>query len=325
MQVTAVARVLVFSGVWMAAHFGLAPPARAELPFPSCAATGCSDPTDYQSYLFIAPGAFPNDYDPNGGEAWKYAPDSGMDIVAAWERTTGRPDVVGAVLDSGIRWQDDADLARKVFLNTGELPVPDGLRVARLRRQRARVGGRLRRGVRRRRERERLLRRPGPDPLLLRRRRRRRQRLRRRHRRLGLPRERQRRRRRRRVRPRHRRGRRPVRGGEQRRRLPGLRAQLLLPAAARRRLVRRRRRLVPAGRRLRHRPRHGLHLRGARHDQLERGRPGRRRLRLPARRPDHRQRRRRGESPPQLARELRPHDLGQLGHARATACSWTRT
>ena len=35
MQVTAIARVLVLSGVWMATLFGLAPPARAELPFPS--------------------------------------------------------------------------------------------------------------------------------------------------------------------------------------------------------------------------------------------------------------------------------------------------
>ncbi|RIL04993.1 MAG: hypothetical protein DCC71_11965 [Proteobacteria bacterium] len=100
--------------------------ARAELPYPSCAASGCSDPNDYASYLFVAPGALPDDYNPFGGEAWKYAPGSGMDIVGAWEWTTGRPDVAGAVLDSGIRWQDDRDLARKVFLNRGELPVPDG-------------------------------------------------------------------------------------------------------------------------------------------------------------------------------------------------------
>jgi hypothetical protein len=129
MQVFGLARVSLLSGIWLGCGIvalAAAPAARAELPFPSCAATGCSDPTDYQGYLFVAPGALPNDYNPSGGEAWKYAPDSGMDIVGAWERTTGRPDVAGAVLDSGIRWQDDADLGRKVLLNTGELPVPDG-------------------------------------------------------------------------------------------------------------------------------------------------------------------------------------------------------
>jgi hypothetical protein len=41
----------------------------------------------------------------------------------AWEITTGRPDTVIAVLDSGIRWYDRA-LTRKVALNPGELPVP---------------------------------------------------------------------------------------------------------------------------------------------------------------------------------------------------------
>lgn len=100
--------------------------ARADVPFPTCAAAGCSDPADYQSYLFIAPGATPNDYSSTAGEAWKYEPGSGMDIPAAWTRTTGRPDVAGAVLDSGIRWQDDHDLGRKVLLNVGELPVPAG-------------------------------------------------------------------------------------------------------------------------------------------------------------------------------------------------------
>ena len=68
--------------------------ARADVPFPTCAAASCSDPADFADYLFLAPGAFPNDYDPAGGEAWKYAPDSGMDIEGAWERTTGRPFIV---------------------------------------------------------------------------------------------------------------------------------------------------------------------------------------------------------------------------------------
>ncbi len=103
----------------------LAFPARADVPFPTCAQAGCSDASDFGSYLFIAPGGLPNDYAPNSGDAWKYAPDSGMDIIGVWETTTGRPDVVDAVLDSGIQW-DRRDLARMLWLNAAELPVPEG-------------------------------------------------------------------------------------------------------------------------------------------------------------------------------------------------------
>ena len=54
-------------GAWGLAGIGLiiASGARADVPFPTCAAAECSDPADFASYLFIAPGAFPNDYDPN--------------------------------------------------------------------------------------------------------------------------------------------------------------------------------------------------------------------------------------------------------------------
>jgi len=98
---------------------------RADVPWPTCAGAGCSDPADFASYLFVAPGALPNDYGPGSGEAWKYAPGSGMDITGIWESTTGRPDVVIAVLDSGSDWSN-RDLARKIALDTGELPVPAG-------------------------------------------------------------------------------------------------------------------------------------------------------------------------------------------------------
>ena len=50
-------------------------------------------------------------------------------VDTAWQTTTGRPDVGIAVLDSGIRWDDAtrmSDLRRKVRLNSGELPLPDG-------------------------------------------------------------------------------------------------------------------------------------------------------------------------------------------------------
>ena len=49
----------------------------------------------------------------------------GISLDRAWQRTTGRDDVVIAVLDSGIRW-DYADLTRKLYLNPGELPPPEG-------------------------------------------------------------------------------------------------------------------------------------------------------------------------------------------------------
>src|SRR3990172_2296169 len=103
----------------------LAPPSRADVPFPTCAQAACSDPTDFAGYVNTATVGVPNDYDPNSGEAWKYAPDSGMDIPGVWQATTGRPDVVDAVLDSGIEW-DRADLARMLWLNAAELPVPPG-------------------------------------------------------------------------------------------------------------------------------------------------------------------------------------------------------
>ncbi|MEY2478330.1 MAG: hypothetical protein QOG87_3645, partial [Actinomycetota bacterium] len=51
----------------------------------------------------------------------------GASTNRAWEITTGRPDTVIAVTDSGIRWDEDrANLVNKYFLNRGELPVPGG-------------------------------------------------------------------------------------------------------------------------------------------------------------------------------------------------------
>jgi hypothetical protein len=96
--------------------------ASAEVPYPSCASAGCADPKDFASYLFRRPGQLPDDFDPSSSDNWKYKPFIGMNVVGAWRISTGRPDVVVAVLDSGIRW-GRSDLARKVALNTGELPV----------------------------------------------------------------------------------------------------------------------------------------------------------------------------------------------------------
>src|SRR6266508_2210832 len=55
----------------------------------------------------------------------------GNAVDLAWGVTTGRDDVVIAVLDSGIKWRDAgdmADLATKAYLNRGELDVPCNVR-----------------------------------------------------------------------------------------------------------------------------------------------------------------------------------------------------
>jgi hypothetical protein len=51
----------------------------------------------------------------------------GSSTNLAWEITTGRPDTIIAVTDSGIRWDEDrSNLVNKFWLNRGELPVPFG-------------------------------------------------------------------------------------------------------------------------------------------------------------------------------------------------------
>ena len=50
---------------------------------------------------------------------------SGVRADLSWQLHTGHPDTVVAVLDCGIRW-DNRDLAERVRLNTGELPLPEG-------------------------------------------------------------------------------------------------------------------------------------------------------------------------------------------------------
>ncbi|MCP4803919.1 MAG: S8 family serine peptidase [Proteobacteria bacterium] len=48
---------------------------------------------------------------------------TGISATHAWRTTTGRTDVLLAVLDSGILW-DEEHVRRKHFLNVGELPLP---------------------------------------------------------------------------------------------------------------------------------------------------------------------------------------------------------
>ncbi len=129
-----------------------AAPAVAVFPFRGTGADD-SDPYAYQNYMFIAPSQYPpGDL---GGDDWKYSSKNACDLYSpkhencnpainanaqelngvtgasidlAWEKTTGRPDVVIAVHDSGIQWRNLGamrDLNNKVWLNRGELPLPD--------------------------------------------------------------------------------------------------------------------------------------------------------------------------------------------------------
>ena len=136
-------------------------PANANFPFPS---PGPSNPYDYQNYMFITNADDPAQFPPSdlGDDIWKYSsktacqiyspPDqkffencsaevqgdpnrtqelkwvTGASIDRAWQTTTGRPDVIIAVHDSGVKWNDGGflvDLNNKTWLNRGELPLPN--------------------------------------------------------------------------------------------------------------------------------------------------------------------------------------------------------
>lgn len=75
------------------------------------------------------PAAGPGVYDPaTATNPQEFFGVRGTGLNRAWEVTTGRPDVVIAVTDSGIQWDDNRpNLVRKFFINSGELPLPDHL------------------------------------------------------------------------------------------------------------------------------------------------------------------------------------------------------
>jgi hypothetical protein len=134
---------------WLASIALLSSAALAEFPYPPnpapCAISEeCIEATDFASYLFLPvadPPLLPGDF---GSDNWKLTSErtgdpeidesvqellgvKGASVDLAWQITTGRPDVLIAVLDSGIRWQDSLpDLVNKFYLNRGELPVPQG-------------------------------------------------------------------------------------------------------------------------------------------------------------------------------------------------------
>ncbi|MEA2435512.1 MAG: hypothetical protein QOF65_68 [Thermoleophilaceae bacterium] len=121
--------------------------AQADFPYPSLGA----GPHPFGDY-HVSQGTAPTDLGGDGND-WKFAStpessappnissdpmelngvrgahlaDPSSSVHAAFETTTGRPDVSIAVLDSGIKWNDAGamnDLRFKVRLNQGELPKP---------------------------------------------------------------------------------------------------------------------------------------------------------------------------------------------------------
>jgi len=48
----------------------------------------------------------------------------GMGATEAWKYTTGRPDVIIAIIDNGLESYHNPELAEHLFLNKGELPMP---------------------------------------------------------------------------------------------------------------------------------------------------------------------------------------------------------
>ena len=100
-------------------------------------------PLDCEQWRYdgVAPGPLPGEWDPDDDKfTARRDPGSarspqrlcgqlGAAVDLAWGLERGVPDVVIAVLDSGIEWRDPgamADLAPTAYLNRGELPVPRG-------------------------------------------------------------------------------------------------------------------------------------------------------------------------------------------------------
>lgn len=137
--------VALLAGIVLSGTF-----AAADAPWPQH--SPAQDAAKYEQYAYSC--GLPDDCDPASGDYWKYTGDEsgtahqvlidlfhpgldrseldgamGASVDGAWSVTTGRPDVVIAHLDSGMRWHDAAamgELARKCRLNPGELPPPHG-------------------------------------------------------------------------------------------------------------------------------------------------------------------------------------------------------
>ncbi|MDP8225014.1 MAG: Ig-like domain-containing protein [Candidatus Lernaella stagnicola] len=64
-----------------------------------------------------------NPFDPEGpAEPWQIP---GMNVTGAWKYTTGSPDILIALVDTGISHYHDNEFRRNIFINVGELPLPN--------------------------------------------------------------------------------------------------------------------------------------------------------------------------------------------------------
>jgi hypothetical protein len=104
----------------------LASPAAAELPiptYPDCGQGG-ECPSDYDPWGEWELGSgHPAEVPPTVLDPSERDFGSGTSVDRAWNTTTGRTDVVIAVMDSGIEW-GQGELINKFFLHKGELPLP---------------------------------------------------------------------------------------------------------------------------------------------------------------------------------------------------------
>src|SRR5947208_9732483 len=92
-------------------------PAGSDLP----PAFRCKDSQKLTSY---APQPGDQDYDPTvENNPQELMGVKGASTNLAWQTTTGRPDTIISVLDSGIKWET-RNLVDKVEINRGELPPP---------------------------------------------------------------------------------------------------------------------------------------------------------------------------------------------------------
>jgi hypothetical protein len=129
---------LVAVAVVVSAIFAYQAPVSAVFPWPT-KPPGVTDPYRYEDYLFSS--TPPSDFNPSNfrqsssqssnpalqGSAQELHGVIGPSIDRAWAITTGRPDVVTAVLDDGILWRNQTlmrDLSAKVRINPGEALEP---------------------------------------------------------------------------------------------------------------------------------------------------------------------------------------------------------
>jgi hypothetical protein len=112
--------------LWIAAAFAAFPLA----PFPDCGPEAETDPTvcpddlDQEwNLISYVPAAWQENLRPE-----ELGMGTGLWADRAWSVTVGQPEVLIAVLDSGIKW-DERDLLNKHYLNAAELPVPEGAEV----------------------------------------------------------------------------------------------------------------------------------------------------------------------------------------------------